>query len=108
MPTSWMHTKDELYHGQRGPAADMQVLATAFSSKDKRGTGMHEPMVWVIPYGKGKVVTNVMGHENGKALQCVGFLTLMFRSCEWLATGKVTIPVPENFPTKDETSSVSK
>ena len=108
MPTLWMHTRDELYHGQRGPAADMQILATAYSAKDKRGTGAHEPMLWIIPYGKGKVVTNVMGHENGKALQCVGFLTLMFRSCEWLATGKVTIPVPGTFPTKDKTSSVVK
>jgi hypothetical protein len=53
-------------------------------------------------------VTNVLGHENGKSLQCVGFVTLMNRSVEWLATGKVTLPVPDNFPTADKVSSVAK
>src|SRR5207245_2702379 len=65
-----------------------------------------EPMLWVIPYGKGQVVTNVMGHENGKAVQCVGFITIMLRSCEWLATGKVTVPIPDNFPTAEKSSVV--
>ena len=32
MPGLWLHRKDELYHGQRGPAADMEVLATAYSA----------------------------------------------------------------------------
>ncbi len=108
MPPVWMHTKDELYHGQRGPAANMQILASAHSvtnAPGRRGTGVYEPMLWVIPYGKGKVVTNVMGHENGKALQCVGFITLMNRSIEWLATGTVTIPVPKTFPTAEKSSS---
>ena len=108
MPKTWRHAKDELYHGQRGPAADMQVLATAFSDKAKRGTGVHEPMLWIIPHGKGQVVTNVMGHENGQALQCVGFITIMNRSCEWLATGKVSTSIPANFPTADKVSKVAK
>jgi type 1 glutamine amidotransferase len=103
-----MHAQDELYHGQRGPAENMHLLASAWSAKEKGGTGAHEPMLWVIPYGKGKVVTNVMGHENGKSLQCVGFVTLLDRSCEWLATGKVTTPVPAEFPTADKSSGVPK
>ncbi len=106
MPPVWKHTVDELYHGQRGPAEDMHILASSFSDKATGGTGVHEPMLWVIPYGKGKIVSNMLGHENGKALQCVGFVTLLTRSCEWLATGKVTIPIPENFPTAEKTSMV--
>src|SRR5262245_36000049 len=42
MPEHWLHAQDELYHGQRGPAADMHILASAYSSKDKGGTGTHE------------------------------------------------------------------
>jgi hypothetical protein len=38
MPKEWLHAKDELYHGQRGPAEDMHILATAYSAKDKGGT----------------------------------------------------------------------
>ncbi len=112
LPTEWLHTKDELYHGQRGPAEDMEILATALSAKDKRGTGVHEPMLWWIPVGKGKAVTNVLGHVGGgdvphmPAMKCVGFLTLTARACEWAATGEVTIPVLDNFPTKDKVSLV--
>jgi uncharacterized protein len=108
IPKVWMHATDELYHGQRGPAERMLILASAFDDRTKGGTGVHEPMMWVIPYGEGKVVTNVMGHENGKSVQCVGFVTLMLRSCEWLGTGKVTVPVPSTFPTEDKVSVVGK
>jgi type 1 glutamine amidotransferase len=106
MPKTWLHAIDELYQGQRGPAEKMQVLASAFADRSKGGTGVNEPMLWVIPYGQGKVVTNVMGHENGKAVQCVGFNVIMLRSCEWLATGKVTVAIPENFPTAEKASVV--
>jgi type 1 glutamine amidotransferase len=101
MPRSWMHAKDELYHGQRGPGADMHILATAYSSKDKGGTGTNEPMIWIIPYGTGRVFTTVMGHVSGKdaeAIRCVGFQTVVARGAEWAGTGKVTLPIPAGFP----------
>lgn len=114
MPIRWQHTRDELYHGQRGPAKNMNILAVAFSAKDKRGTGFHEPMLWWIPYGKGKVVTTVLGHvsrgdsKNMLGMRCMGFMTIVARACEWVATNKVTIPVPDNFPTADKTSVLSR
>lgn len=109
LPKQWMHAKDELYHGQRGPAKNMTVLMTAYAEPKTRGTGVHEPIVWTIPYGKGTVMTNVMGHwwknmKEGPALACAGFQTIFTRSLEWLATGKVTIEKPEDFPTKDAVS----
>jgi hypothetical protein len=88
------------------------ILATAFSANDKKGTGVHEPMLWWIPVGKSKAVTNVLGHVGRSdatkmpAMKCVGFLTLVARSCEWAATGEVTIPIPDNFPTAEKTSVV--
>lgn len=106
MPREWMHFKDELYHGQRGPAANMHILATAYSAKDKHGTGAHEPMIWWIPYGKGKVFTTVMGHAD-YSMKCVGFQTVVQRGAEWVATGKVTIPVPDYFPTAKKTSVIT-
>jgi len=109
MPLHWLHANDELYHGQRGPGNDMHILASAFSSKDKGGTGEREPMIWWIPYGKGRVFTTVMGHVGGndtRAIRCVGFITVMNRGCEWAATGKVTLPLPDNFPKPDKTSLV--
>jgi uncharacterized protein len=108
LPKAWRHAADELYHGQRGPAADMKVLASAFDAKEQGGTGVHEPMLWVIPYGKGQVVTNVMGHENGKSVQCAGFTAINNRAIEWLATGKVAQALPKDFPTADATSLLPK
>ena len=107
MPVNWMHKHDELYHGQRGPAQNVNILLTAYSdpSGDRRGTGKHEPIVWWIPFGKGKVATDLMGHvgELG-SMQCVGFKVWLYRLCEWLATGECVTPIPDNFPTEEETS----
>ncbi|MEK6235179.1 MAG: ThuA domain-containing protein [Planctomycetales bacterium] len=102
LPQAFMHAKDELYHGQRGPALNMHVLATAYSAADKRGTGSHEPMVWIIPHGKGHVITNVMGHSD-YSMTCSGFQTILQRSAEWAATGKVkeTAKIPADFPKAD-------
>lgn len=113
LPEVWMHGSDELYHAQRGPAEDVHILATAFSSKESGGTGVHEPMVWWIPYGKGKVITLVPGHlgANDKfptPYDCVGFRTVLQRSVEWVATDAVTIPKPKNFPGADKVSLIAK
>ena len=107
LPVEWMPVTDELYHGQRGPAENMNILATAYSAKSTSGTEEHEPMVWWIPYGKGKVLTTLMGHGD-YSMKCVGFQTIITRGTEWAATGKVTIPVPENFPTPTEKLSIDE
>lgn len=115
LPKVFLHPEDELYHGQRGPAENMTILATAYSSdkKEKRGTGANEPMLWWIPYGEGRVVTCVLGHVGGKddlakspAMRDVAFLTIIKRSCEWAADKEVTTPVPNNFPTEDAVSLI--
>ncbi len=101
LPRKWTHAVDELYHGQRGPAKGMEVLASAYSDKAQGGTGANEPMVWTVPFGKGRVVTNVMGHVAGDDLGAVkapDFLALIARAAEWAATGDVTLPVPADFP----------
>lgn len=111
MPTEWLHAKDELYQGQRGPAEHMEILATAFASKDQNGSGTNEPMAWVIPYGKGRVFTTVLGHTMGTetvAARCVGFQTLLTRGAEWAATGKVTLPIPNHFPSATKESLVDE
>jgi hypothetical protein len=104
MPAEWLHAKDELYHGQRGPAQNLHLIATAFSDASKGGTGAHEPMIWWIPFGKGRVFTTVMGHAD-YSMKCVGFQSVVARGSEWAATGEVTLPLPENFPSADKVVS---
>jgi type 1 glutamine amidotransferase len=104
LPATWRHAKDELYQGQRGPAENMTVLATAFADPSQKGSGDHEPMLWVIPYGKGRVFVSVLGHAD-YSQECVGFIATFQRGAEWAATGKVTLPVPSDFPTAEKLSS---
>lgn len=103
LPREWLHVQDELYDQLRGPAENMQILATAFSDKSKGGTGRHEPMIFTVQFGKGRVFHTAMGHGD-YSQECVGFISTFQRGAEWAATGKVTQPVPSDFPSADKVS----
>jgi type 1 glutamine amidotransferase len=108
MPTEWLHVQDELYDRLRGPAQNMDILATAFSDvaandspfSDLTGTDRNEPMAMTVAYGNGRVFHTPLGHAD-YSWEGVGLITMFQRACEWAATGKVTIPVPSDFPTAD-------
>ncbi len=101
MPDKWLHAKDELYDSLRGPAEEVEVLATAYSPKSKR----HEPMIMTIKYGDGRVFHTPMGHAD-YSMKCVGFQDVLRRGTEWAFTGKVTQGLSKNFPTAEKTSIV--
>jgi len=103
MPGEWLHARDELYDYLRGPAEKMQVLATAYSAKEKGGSGNHVPMLITVNYGDGRIFHTPMGHDDA-AMRCAGFATALVRGAEWAATGKVTLPVPDDFPQADVVS----
>ena len=107
LPAQWLHAKDELYDRLRGPAKNVTVLASALSTKESGGSGEHEPLLMVIPFGQGRVFHTALGHNNGADLtaqKCVGFITTFQRGTEWAATGAVTQKVPKDFPTVDKVS----
>ena len=111
MPARWLHAKDEMYDRLRGPAKDMTILATAFSDEEKnashfsplRGTNRHEPMMIAVAYGEGRVFHTPLGHTD-YSMECVGFIAMFQRACEWAATGAVTQPLPDDFPKEDRVS----
>ena len=102
LPPKWLHPSDQLSHGQHGPARNMTVLTYAHS----RDSGQNEVLEWVIPYGKGRIFTTMLGHiwegQSNIAVRCVAFQTTFIRGVEWAATGRVTYSVPESFPTPDK------
>lgn len=104
LPAEFMHTKDELYERLRGPGLNMKILATAFASPKYKGSGRHEPALMTIDYGKGRVFHTTLGHAD-YSFECAGFQTVFLRGTEWAATGKVTIPVPKDYPTADKSSA---
>lgn len=101
LPSRFMHVEDELYGWLRGPAKNLTVLATAFAPKEKGGADEHEPILFTVQYGKGRVCQVALGH-TAKELQSVAFIVLFQRAAEWAATGNVTQPVPDDFPTADQ------
>ena len=106
LPEEWLHGNDELYSQLRGPARNLQILATAFADTSAGGGTMRdEPVLMTITYGKGRIFHTTMGHAEeggGPAMRCAGFITTLQRGAEWAVTGKVTQEVPADFPSADK------
>jgi type 1 glutamine amidotransferase len=104
MPEVWLTTPDECYAMLRGPAENMTVLATGKDLSEKAPTDRHEPTLMVLDYGKGRVFHTTLGHDTG-SFEGVGFQTSFLRGVEWAATGEVTQPLPEDFPSAEKATS---
>lgn len=105
-PKRWKTANTEIYHYPRGPAQNLTILSYAY---DSVATHRYWPVEWLVKYGKGNVYTSSLGHLwQGEtypvAYRCIGFQTTMIRVMQWLATGKVSYPIPSNFPTEEKIS----
>lgn len=105
-PEAWQTVNTEVYSFSRGPATNLTILSYAYDSTD---TQKMWPVEWVVAYGKGRVYNSSMGHlwkgeKYPPAYRCVGYQTTVIRAAEWLATGKVTYPLPPDFPTRHSPS----
>jgi type 1 glutamine amidotransferase len=105
-PVRWQTANTEVYYFPRGPAENLTVLSYAYDSTSTHRTW---PVEWLVAYGKGRVYNSSLGHlwvgeTYPEAYRCVGYQTVMVRATEWLATEKVTYPVPKNFPTENSLS----
>jgi type 1 glutamine amidotransferase len=103
LPKRWLHAKDELYSRLRGPAENIEVLASAKSDL----TAENEPSLMVLKYGKGRVFHTTLGHADYSML-CRDFYLTFQRGTEWVATGDCvrTAAVPADFPAADKVSPV--
>lgn len=81
-------TTDELWH-RTGLQTNIEVLATAYSAPDKKGTGKHEPVAFTTRFGQGRGFNLLLGHD-AQAMASAGFQQLLRRGTEWAATGKVS------------------
>lgn len=112
LPAAWLHADDEIYSQLRGPAKNVEILATAKADQTKfpKSSGEHEPMLMAIRYGSGRVFHTTLGHVSPnmeppfKAILCVGHIVTLQRGTEWAASGRVTQAVPADFPTETQVS----
>jgi type 1 glutamine amidotransferase len=101
---SFLQLNDELYANLKWqPAGSYHVVATAWDDHSLYrgrarqpipGPGRHQPVLWTVQYGQGRVFTTALGHD-AEAVQGSGFSTTFTRGAEWAATGKVTLPIPQ-------------
>ncbi len=102
-PKRWITPDIEVYTYARGPAQQLTVLTYG----RHHATDRYWPLEWVVSYGRGRVYSSSFGHiwksDIGipDRVLCVGFQTSLIRAAEWVATGAVSFPVPEDFPTED-------
>jgi hypothetical protein len=104
MPKTWLTNKDECYAKLRGPGENMIILATGKDMSGKAPTDRHEPILMVLTYGKGRIFHTTLGHDD-YSCESVGFIVSLTRGIEWAATGKVSQPMPSDFPTAEASSS---
>lgn len=113
----WTYNDDMYTNMAIDPEAHIHVLATARDSsasydpkltgpkypraaytpdklKAMGGMDADHPQVWTADYGKGRVFSITLGHDE-VSLHFQPLQTLMLRGTEWAATGKVTLPVLE-------------
>lgn len=107
-PKAWKTPDMELYKYARGPAVNLTILSYA---KDEN-TNINWPVEWVVAYGNGRVYNSSMGHlwkgdTYPVGFRCVGFQTVLIRATEWLATGKTSYKIPDNFPTQHKIELVT-
>lgn len=99
LAASYPQPNDELYANLRWqPAGTYHVLATAWDDHslykpgEKQpipGSGIHQPMLWTVDYGNGRVFVTALGHDPD-AMRSEIFALSLVRGTEWAATGKVT------------------
>jgi type 1 glutamine amidotransferase len=106
-PEAWKTPDMELYKFARGPAKNLTVLSFARDAE----TNISWPVEWTVAYGKGRVYNSSMGHLwKGETYpvgyRCIGFQTTLIRATEWLATGRTSYQIPQDFPTESDISLV--
>ncbi|MDR1097359.1 MAG: ThuA domain-containing protein [Tannerella sp.] len=109
LPAKWCHARDELYDRMRGPGKVKDILYWAYSDPETGGSGRDELSIFTVDYGKARIFHTTLGHAgktlaDNTAMQCAGFQVTLLRGAEWAATGKVTQPVPADFPTETNVS----
>ena len=121
----WTYNDDMYTNMSFAPDAKIHVLATAHDAaaaynpkltgpkypaaaytpeklKAMKGIDADHPQVWTADYGKGRVFSITIGHDE-VSLHFQPLQTLLLRGTEWAATGAVTLPVLEeakDYPTK--------
>ncbi len=92
MPTWKWQTRKGSYH-LLATAWDDHALYKGKSNQPIPGAGLHQPMLWTLKYGTGRVFVTALGHDPA-AMQSAGFIATLQRGSEWAATGNVTLPLP--------------
>lgn len=116
LPARWMTAQDDFFSNVNLlPEANATVLATVednFADYDQSRMQVHlresykqireedmpninkpQPVAWTHHYGKGRVFVTSIGH-GPDTIRRFAFVAMMCRAADWVATGEVTIEMP--------------
>ena len=97
VPDFWI--TDELYQKMfKFTPTAFTTQMRAFAEGQFGGTGAWEPVLIATRLGKGRGVNFVLGHDV-HAMRNIAWQTIMLRATQWAATGQVSVPIPEDWPT---------
>jgi type 1 glutamine amidotransferase len=88
--------RDEFWH-DIALAPGIQALATAGDVAEPKDSTVQHPIVFSTQAGRARGFALFLGHD-GSVMKNVAWRTLLQRGTEWAATGKVTLPIPNNWP----------
>jgi hypothetical protein len=69
---------------------DDHALCKGKSNQPIPGAGIHQPMLWMVNYGNGRVFVTALGHDPA-AMNSAGFTATLVRGAERAAAGNATI-----------------
>jgi hypothetical protein len=78
-------------------APGIKALATAGDIAELKDSAVQHPIVFSTQSGRARGFALFLGHD-GSVMKNVAWRTLLQRGTEWAGTGKVTIPIPKNWP----------
>jgi type 1 glutamine amidotransferase len=81
-------TTDELWH-RTALQTNIEILATAYSAPEFKGTGKDEPIAFTTRFGQGRCFNLLLGHDM-KTMDAAGFQKLLCCGTEWAAIGTVS------------------
>lgn len=88
LPKNMVQQSDELYDHMKGKANIKDVLFTAYSDPENKGTGKEEILVFTVDFGKAKIFHTMLGHagptvEESPAMRSEAFVKTLLGGAKW-------------------------
>ena len=75
-------------------AVELLPGTTLLAGIEDPANGREAPVMWCREYGAGRTFATALGHQED-TLRRLDFCRLLIHGCDWAATGRCTVPLPD-------------